>query len=295
MPPSARVSSSSKRARLNLFTGYAVATIGALIGAALLALSLLRPALFASPRSAAQDAVLPATGVAAEVRSGGQGLFAGIEGYYRAGAQNARLKREVELARIRLREAEAVKSENARLRALLALREGESRPVAITRMVSSTATSSRRFAYVGAGSAQGVRPGMPVRSARGVVGRVLEAGRFNARVLLLTDSESVLPVRLTTGEGVAFAHGRGDSLLRIRLINLGLNPLKRGDMFVTSGAGGYFRPGTAVALVERVTDDGALARIISDPAASDFVAVEPIFQPQVVDASAREPQQASDE
>jgi rod shape-determining protein MreC len=65
---------------------------------------------------------------------------------------------------------------------------------------------------------------MPVRSARGIVGRVLEVGRNSSRVLLLTDSESVLPVRLANGEGVAFAHGRGDSLLRIRLINLGLNP-----------------------------------------------------------------------
>jgi rod shape-determining protein MreC len=71
--------------------------------------------------------------------------------------------------------------------------------------------------------------------------------------------------------------------------------LKRGDMFVTSGAGGFFRPDTAVALVERVTDDGALARIISDPAASDFVAVEPIFQPQAVRAAATEPQAAAEE
>lgn len=295
MPASTRVSSSSKRAKLNLFTGYAIASAGALLGAVLLILSLLRPALFSGPRSSAQDGVLPATAVAAEVRSGSQGLLAGIQGYYRAGAQNARLKREVELARIRLREAEAVKSENARLRGLLALRESDAPPVAITRIVGSTAASSRRFGYIGAGSAQGVRPGMPVRSARGVVGRVLEAGRNNSRVLLLTDSESVLPVRLTSGEGVAFAHGRGDSLLRIRLINLGLNPLKSGDMFVTSGAGGYFRPGVAVALVEEVTDDGALARIISDPAASDFVAVEPIFQPQAVQAAATEPQQTADE
>lgn len=295
MPASARVSSSSKRARLNLFAGYAIASAGALLGAVLLILSLLRPALFSGPRSAAQDGIQPATAAAAEVRSGTQGLIAGIEGYYRAGAQNARLKREVELARIRLREAEAVKSENARLRGLLALRQGDAPPVVVTRMVGSTAASSRRFGYIGAGSAQGVRPGMPVRSARGVVGRVLETGRNNARVLLLTDSESVLPVRLTSGEGVAFAHGRGDSLLRIRLINLGLNPLKRGDMFVTSGAGGYFRPGVAVALVEEVTDDGALARIVSDPAASDFVAVEPIFQPQAVRAAAAEPQQTADE
>lgn len=289
MPAATRVSSSSKRARLNIFAGYALAAAGALIGAILLILSLLRPTLFAAPRSTAQDILSPATSVAGEIRSGSQGIAAGIQGYFRAGSQNARLKREVELARIRLGEAEAVRAENARLRGLLRLREQAPAPVAVTRMVSSTATSSRRFGYIGAGSAQGITSGMPVRSARGVVGRVLETGRFTARILLLTDSESVLPVRLAGGEAVAFAHGRGDSLLRIRLINLGLNPLKRGDMFVTSGAGGYFTPNTAVALVEEVTDDGALARVIADPAASDFVAVEPIFQQQAVRATLAEP------
>ncbi|WP_228243941.1 rod shape-determining protein MreC [Porphyrobacter sp. GA68] len=289
MAAGSRVSSSSKRARLNIFAGYALAAAGALLGAALLVLSLLRPTLFSGPRGVAQDAVSPVTTVGGEVRSGSLGILAGIEGYFRAGAQNARLKREVELARIRLGEAAAVQQENQRLRGLLGLAQEGSEPVAVTRLVSSTAASPRRFGYIGVGSSRGVTPGMPVRSARGVVGRVLETGRSTARILLLTDSESVLPVRLANGEAVAFAHGRGDSLLRIRLINLGLNPLKRGDMFVTSGAGGYFPPGIAVALVEEVTDDGALARIIADPAASDFVAVEPIFQPQAVRAAAAEP------
>ena len=50
-------------------------------------------------------------------------------------------------------------------------------------------------------------------------------------------------------------------------------------MFVTSGAGGLYRPGIAVAIVTRLTDDGAVARIISNPAATDFVAVEPLWQP----------------
>ena len=111
------------------------------------------------------------------------------------------------------------------------------------------------------------------------MGRVLEASRSSSRVLLITDSESVLPVRRAGDNTVAFAEGRGDGLINIRLINLGINPLKRGDVFVTSGAGGLYRPGIAVAIVTRLTDDGAVARIISNPAATDFVAVEPLWQP----------------
>lgn len=113
-----------------------------------------------------------------------------------------------------------------------------------------------------------------------MVGRILEVGRNSSRVLLILDSESVLPVRRSNDDLVAFAEGRGDSLLRIKLINLGLNPLKVGDLFLTSGAGGYYRPGSAVAILTEKSADGGLARVVSDPAATDFVAVMPIFEPE---------------
>lgn len=281
MAPSAqRPSSASKRAQYTLFTGYIVAGAGAVVGAVLLALSLWHPPFLSGMRGAAQDSVAPATQGVAAARTESKGLIASIRGYLRAGSQNAALKREMELARIRLKEAEAVRQENARLKALLSIRDGAVKPVAIARLVGSTAASARRFAYLGAGSAQGVAIGMPVISPRGVVGRILEVGRDSSRVLLLSDSESVLPVRRSRDEIVAFAEGRGDGLLRIRLINLGINPLKVGDVFVTSGAGGYYQPGTAVAILAEKTADGGLARVISDPAATDFVAVMPIFEPE---------------
>ncbi len=284
-PPSSRRSSYSRRAQYGVFTGYVIAGVGALIGAILLALSLWRPASFNGPRTVAQDAVAPAAEASAEVRAESQNLIEAIRGYLRAGSQNAELKQEVELARIRLAEAEAIKRENARLKALLGLDQQETKPVAVARLIGSSSASARRFAYLGAGSADGVRVGMPVRSPRGVVGRVLEVGRHSSRVLLLTDSQSVLPVRLSDSNVVAYAEGRGDSMLRIRLINLGVNPLEKGDIFVTSGAGGYYRPGTAVAIVAEKTGDGALARIISDPAATDYVAIEEIWQPQAIRAA----------
>lgn len=286
MAPSAqRHSSFSKRAQYTLFTGYIAAGLGTLVGAILLGVSLWQPRFLSGLRGGAQDIVAPAAGAAATARTESKGLISAVRGYLRAGSQNAALKREVEIARIRLKEAEAVRQENARLKALLAIRDGEVKPVAVARLVGSTAASTRRFAYLGAGSSQGVAVGMPVISPRGVVGRILEVGRKSSRVLLILDSESVLPVRRSSDELVAFAEGRGDSLLRIRLINLGINPLRVGDLFLTSGAGGYYRPGTAVAILTHRSPDGGLARIVSDPAATDFVAVMPIFEPEAVEVA----------
>ena len=122
--------------------------------------------------------------------------------------------------------------------------------------------------------------GMPVRTPLGLVGRVLEVGYATSRVLLVTDSESLVPVRRASDSIPGFAQGRADGTVQIKLISLGINPLKRGDAFVTSGTGGLFRPGTPIAIVETITRDGAIARLLSDPAASEYVAVEPVWTAQ---------------
>ncbi|WP_128892547.1 rod shape-determining protein MreC [Erythrobacter sp. HKB08] len=286
-PKTSRRSSSSRRVQYSLFTGYVLASAGALLGAVLLFFSLTGRETFDGPRTVATDAVAPVGEAAASARTESQGFFESIAGYFRAGSQNAELKREVELARIRLAEAEAVKQENARLRNLLGFSEGDAPPVTVSRLIGSTATSSRRFGYIGAGRDEGVAVGMPVRSPRGVVGRVLEVGSSTSRILLITDSQSVIPVRLASEDRdvVAFAEGRGDGRVNIRLINLGINPLEVGDILVTSGTGGYYQPGIAVAIVDEVTGDGALARPVSDPAATGYVAVEPVWQQETVEAA----------
>lgn len=281
-PPKVRGSSSNRKAQLSVFTGYLVAAAGAAIGAALLIISLWQPQALAGLRSMASDAAAPVGKVGASGRTGGKGFFDAIAGYYRAGSKNAELEQEMQVARVKVAEAEALKQENLRLKAALGLRESESKPVALARLIGSTSSSTRRFAYISAGSADGVQPEMAVVSPMGLVGRVLEAGAHSARVMLLTDSESMVPVRRAKDDVVAFAEGRADGSLRLRLINLGINPIKRGDVFVTSGAGGLFRPNVAVAVAELVTRDGAIARVLSNPAATDYVSVEPVWQPEAI-------------
>jgi rod shape-determining protein MreC len=278
-PPASRRTGTNKKAQLGLFAGYVAAGLGVLLGGALLVISLLRPATFDGLRAMAADVAAPAGQVGAAGRTGGQGFFAAIAGYYRAGSRNAELEEEMKIARVRLAEAEALRQENRRLRAVLGLVEDETRPVAVARLIGSTSASARRIGYLSAGRSDGVRPGMPVTSPMGLVGRVLETGSRSARVLLLTDSESMVPVRRSKDNLVAFAEGGSDGSLRLRLVNLGINPIKPGDVFVTSGAGGLFRPNIAVAVAYRITRDGALAHLLSNPAATDVVTVEPIWQP----------------
>ena len=283
-PPSATRSGSNRKAQFGLFAGYVLASFGALLGALLLIISLWRPETFLGLRSMASDVASPIGDAGAASRVGARNVFEAIGGYYDAGSRNADLEREIAIARVKLVEAQAIEQENVRLKAVLGLAGQDAEPVAIARLIGSSSASARRFAYLSAGSNQGVTPGMPVTSPMGLVGRVLEAGRASSRVLLLTDSESIVPVRRATDNVVAFAEGRADGSLRLRLINLGINPLEEGDIFVTSGAGGLFRPGVAVAMVTQIEDDGAIARLLSNPAATDVVIVEPIWQEEAREA-----------
>ncbi len=295
-PPNPRRTGFSKRAQYGTFFGYIAALVGAIVGGGVLLVSLLDRDAFAGVRGLASDMVAPVGTAVAVSRAGAQDLGATLQGWLTWGSTNKRMTEELEVARIRLAEARALAEENARLKALLALREASvaNLPgrVVSARLIQSSAASLRRFATISAGRNDGVAVGMPVRSALGLVGRVLEASPTTARVLLITDAESVVPVRRARDGLAAFAQGHGDGTLQIRLISLGVNPLKPGDVFVTSGSGGLYRPGTAVGVVMHLTRDGAVARVLSDPTASEFVLVEPVFAETAGIPSAVVPPQA---
>lgn len=267
----------NRRAQYGTFFSYMLALGGLGIGVILLIASIGDSAAFAGVRTAATDTTRPAAELAATSRSDTQGFFEVVAGYFTRGSRVAKLEREVAEARVQLAEQAALREENGRLKALLALTEGETKPIAVTRLIGSTSSSTRRFATIAAGSQQGVRPGMAVRSPLGLVGRVLEVGDNTSRILLITDSESTVPVRRSTDGIQAYAIGRGDGTLQIKLATTGLNPFKKGDAIVTSGSGGLFRPGEAVAVVSSLTVDGAIARPLSDPGMTEFVVVEPIY------------------
>lgn len=283
-PPSNRRSGFSRRAQYTTFFGYLAAGLGALVGGGLLIASLSDNSRFSRARSAATDMTAPVAEAAAAGRAESSGLFATIGGYFTSGKRNAELRREVELARVKLVEAQAIAEENKRLKALLGLAKQDPKPVAVAMMIGSSSSSTRRFATISVGSDHGVTVGMPVRSPLGLVGRVLEVGSSTSRVLLVTDTESIVPVRRASDGLPAFTTGKADGTLQLRLISLGINPLKRGDVVVTSGSGGLYHPGTPVAVVDRLLSDGAIARVLSDPSATEFVTVEPIWSQMAVPA-----------
>lgn len=288
--PNNRRPSYSRKAQFGNFFGYLAAIGGLALGVLFLFATTDKSGAFSVVRSGASDIGSSAGSVVADTRAASQRLWATIEGYFTSGARVARLKQEVDEARVKLAEQAALREENNRLKSMLGLSQSSEKPVAIAHMIGSTSASTRRYATISVGSNRGVRPGMAVRTPLGLVGRVVETGRYSARVLLITDTDSSIPVRRASDGLQAYAHGRGDGTVQIRLSTMGFNPLHKGDAIVTSGSGGIFRPNMAVAVVVGLTVDGAIARPLSDPALTEYVAVEPLFEEKAADSELADPE-----
>jgi rod shape-determining protein MreC len=273
-PPVHRRPGHSRKAQYGLFATYVVAIAGTVFAALLLLISIADPTGFAALRNAASETTAPVVRFFDQVRRSVTGMSENMSAYFDAASKNKALSEKVARDRTKLIEADAVKLENRRLRALLDLvQSDEASRIAIGRLISSSATSSRRIATLSIGSNQGVAPGQPVRGPAGLIGRIIEAGPNTAKVLLVSDAENVIPV-LRVPDGLpALASGMGNGLVMIRPVDLGENPFKKGDIIVTSGNGGLYPPNVPYARVIRKTSDGAMARPIASPGNSPYVVV----------------------
>lgn len=272
----------SRRAQYGIFTGYVIASIGVVAGIAVVVTSLINPDAFSFARSSAAEVARPMGQAGATGRAGSQSVFAAVGAYFNAGRKNAALTREVEAARANAVTMQSLQDENRRLKALLGIVDTANRPVATAHLIGSTASSTRRFAVIDVGVRSGVQPGQPVRAASGLIGRVIEAGPNTARVLLVTDPENVVPVRRVRDGLAAFVQGASNGRIDIRLINMGVNPVKKGDVFVTSGSGGLYPPGIPVAVATEPHRDGSIGHLAADPADNEFVVVEQAYRGQAL-------------
>jgi rod shape-determining protein MreC len=279
-PPKSRRPGFSRKAQYGLFFGYVLAVGGVLVAVALILLSVTSSeGIGGSLRGLALDITTPvAKGGRGAVRAASEG-GSRVSDYFGAGTRNSELREEIKRMRVQILQARATELENRRLKQVLGLREATTDEIALARIVGSTFDSSRRLATLSAGAAQGVRVGQPVRAPEGLVGRIVEAGRWASRVLLVTDGASNVPVQLVRDGTPALATGRGDGTIEIKPLEVGKNPFRPGDLFVTSGVGGIFAPGIPVGIVIKIDRDDTVARPIADPARIDFAIVQSIFQP----------------
>ena len=288
-PPRHRRPGFSRKAQYSLFVTYVVAIAGTVVAALLLTISVVDPTGFSALRTFGAEITAPIARVTSALRLRTQSLARDASAYIDASSKNAALEKEANANRVKLIEAQALRVENARLRGLLKLSDDDQQQIAIGRLISSTASSTRRVATLSIGRNFGVARAQPVRGPAGLIGRVIETGPTTARVLLITDTENLVPVMRVSDGLPAFSAGLGNGMVLIKPLNLGESPFKVGDIIATSGNGGLYGPNIPFARVIHKTSDGALGLPFADPANTPYAMV---MKPYLNEA--RDAQQQSD-
>lgn len=249
---------------------------GGVIAAGLILLLVARvnPETASGVRAAATDIVAPLWSVVRAPIDGAAKLGGDVGDYFGAVSRADQLEAELDKANARLRTARNGQRELQQLKRLMAVREPSRTVVVTTRIAAATSGSVARTAMLAVGSSDGITRDMPVIGADGLVGRTLEVGRQSARVLLLTDPLSRVPVIVERTGQSGLAVGRN---LPTLLLTDRIGPelaLVAGDRIVTSGDGGVYPPGVPVGVVIDPRADGPVIRLATSPLGGGFVTVE---------------------
>jgi rod shape-determining protein MreC len=182
------------------------------------------------------------------------GYLALRHAHERARALSAEVNRfsmeRIELARVR--------AENERLRGLLAFApEPVVGPVVGARVMGVRLDpKGMQLLTIDRGSEDGLSPMMPVMAAGGVVGRLHAVQPRSADVLLITDRNSAVAVRVDRSRARANVRGTGDpSTCRLDYA-LRSDDILEGDALVTAGTDGVFPRGLPVGKVQRLRKAG---------------------------------------
>ena len=192
-----------------------------------------------------------------------------FESRERLQAENARLRaaqRDLELRSMRY---EALARENGELRGLRAALPPLADRWLAAQIVNIQLSSLRQRLLIDRGALNGVFKAQAVLDDRGLIGQTTHVGPWSAEVILITDPEHAVPVRIERTGLRTIAVGAGDAT-SLALPYLPANAdIKNGDLLVTSGLGGVFPEGYPVARVTAVHRDAVqpLAQVRAEPLA----------------------------
>jgi rod shape-determining protein MreC len=183
-------------------------------------------------------------------------LYENARDFWSLREQNATLKAEQERLLQWQGVARRLQAENDALRNLLKLVPEPNATFVTARVVADNGGAFVRTLLVTAGLREGVRKGSAAMTGEGLVGRVAEVGEHSARVLLLSDINSRIPVAIERTRDQAIMAGDNSDNPRLLYLPHGI-ALVPGDRIVTSIAGGAFPPGLPIGIVRSI-DDGVV-------------------------------------
>lgn len=199
------------------------------------------------------DALLPSMSFLSQPVELASGIARDYRNFFDVYNQNRELRREIQRLRAWRETARQLEEENAQLRALNNVRLAPRTTFVTGDVIADSGGPFRQSALVNVGTRDGVMDGSAAVDGNGLVGRVVGVGQHAARILLLTDFSSRVPVVVQPAGRRAILAGDGTPAPRLEFLE-SAEEIRPGDQVRTTGDGGVFPPdlpvGTAIALPE---------------------------------------------
>ncbi|SFR10379.1 rod shape-determining protein MreC [Poseidonocella sedimentorum] len=203
-------------------------------------------------RMAVIDRVIPGFDWAMAPVTASVNILRDFQSYSRVYQQNQDLRRELQQMRAWKEAALQLEQENAKLLDLNNVRL-DPRLTKVTGVVMADSGSPfRQSVLLNVGARDGIRDGWATMDGAGLVGRISGVGQEISRVILVTDSNSRVPVTIQPSGQRAILQGDNSAAPLIEFLE---NPdlVRPGDQVMTSGDGDVF------------PDNLLIGRIAADP------------------------------
>jgi rod shape-determining protein MreC len=223
-------------------------------------------------RAALVDRVVPSFSWAMLPITKAAAMIDDFQSYARIYEQNQELRRELQQMKAWREAALQLEQKNARLLDLNQVRL-DPRLTHVTGVVLADSGSPfRQSVLLNVGARDGIRDGWATMDGIGLVGRISGVGQTTSRVILLTDSNSRIPVTVQPSGQKALLSGDNTSAPPLEFLEK-QDLVRPGDRVVSSGDGGVFPAGLLVGQVAQGVDGRLRVRLAADYERLEFLRV----------------------
>jgi rod shape-determining protein MreC len=171
--------------------------------------------------------------------------------------ENTAMQAELLQARVRLQKLAELSAENTRLRGLLNTPLIIDGRMLISEIIGTDTDPLRQILVINKGRKEQVVEGQTVLDDKGVMGQVVDVYPHSARVMLLSDKEHSVSVRIDRTGMRGIVSGIGDSGRLLMQYVPNTADVKVGDRVITSGLGERFPAGYPVGNVSGIQRHGS--------------------------------------
>lgn len=223
-------------------------------------------------RAALVDKVVPGLDWAMAPVTAASKMIESFQTYAALYQQNQELRRELQQMKAWREAALQLEQKNARLLDLNQVRLDPKLTHVTGVVMADSGSPFRQSVLLNVGARDGIRDGWATMDGIGLVGRISGVGERTARVILLTDSNSRIPVTVQPSGQKAILSGDNSPSPPLEFLE---HPdlVRPGDRVVTSGDGGVFPAGLLVGQVALGTDKRLRVRLSADTERLEFLRV----------------------